>query len=79
MKTESEKTTAPKEGCPVHCRFIRTKRMYIPALAEGALDPATDHNDQSFYWCNKTLSALGRDDIQVHPSLCQPGRACHEA
>ena len=61
------------------CRFLRTKRMYIPALAEGALDQEQDANDQSFYWCNKTLSALGRDDNQVHPCLCQPGRSCHEA
>ncbi len=61
------------------CRFLRTKRMYIPALADGALDQVQDPNDQSFYWCNKTLSALGRDDNSVHPCLCQPGRTCHEA
>ena len=51
------------------CRFLRTKRMYIPALADGALgqDQDQDANDQSHYWCNKTLSALGRDDIPAHP------------
>jgi hypothetical protein len=71
--TESPAATAPF----VPCRFLRTKRMYIPALADGALDFKED--GQACYWCNKTLSALGRDDNQVHPSLCQPGRACHEA
>jgi hypothetical protein len=75
MKTPTEKPAAPAPSMP--CRFLRTKRMYIPALAEGALDFKED--DQSFYWCNKTLSALGADDNQVHPCLCQPGRACHEA
>ena len=52
--------------------------MYIPVLAEGALDIKEAHNDQSFYWCNRILSALGQDDLGVHPCDCQPGRACHE-
>ncbi len=60
------------------CRHLRTKRMYIPVLAEGALDIKEAHNDQSFYWCNRILSALGQDDLGVHPCDCQPGRACHE-
>ncbi len=63
----------------VPCCRLRTKRMYIPALAEGALDLVQNENDQSFYWCNKTLGALGADDHAVHPCVCQPGRACHEA
>jgi hypothetical protein len=42
--------------------------MYIPALAEGALDPEQDANDQSFYWCNKTLSALGRTTTRSIPA-----------
>jgi hypothetical protein len=72
MKTTNEQT-APSQPC----RFLRTKKIYIPALADTAL--VEDHNDQSFYWCNKTLSALGRDDNAVHPCLCQTGRSCHEA
>jgi hypothetical protein len=77
MKKPAESSAAPAPYVP--CRFLRTKRMYIPALADGALDLTDEANDQSCYWCNKTQSALGRDDNQVHPSLCQPGRACHEA
>lgn len=53
--------------------------MYIPALAEGALEVDSHHHDQAFYWCNKTLTALGQDYEQVHPCVCQPGRSCHEA
>ncbi len=51
--------------------------MYIPALAEASAEAS--HRDQSFYWCNRTLGALGADDNQVHPCVCQPGRSCHEA
>ena len=52
--------------------------MYIPVLAEGALDLHPEHGDQSFYWCNRTLAALGKDDNPVHPCLCHSGRSCHE-
>ena len=72
MNTPPEK---PAQSVP--CRHLRTKRMYVPALAEGALDH--EQNDQSFYWCNRTLSALGLDDNTVHPCVCQPGRSCHES
>jgi hypothetical protein len=74
MKTTPELTQATSKPC-LH---LRTKRMYIPSLAEGALDLEQDAGDQSFYWCNKTLSALGRDDSPAHPCQCQPGRSCHE-
>jgi len=76
MKTPTEKSV-PAVSLP--CRHLRTKRMYIPSLAEGALDSENYRDDQSFYWCNKTLTALGQDDEQVHPCVCQPGRTCHEA
>ncbi len=72
------KTTPDSSVQHVPCHHLRTKRMYIPALAEGALDLDQDTNDQSFYWCNKTLGALGADDAPVHLCSCQPGRTCHE-
>ena len=74
MKTPTENPAVSS----LPCCHLRTKRMYIPALAEGALDSENYRDDQSFYWCNKTLTALGLDDNQVHPCVCQPGRACHE-
>lgn len=74
MKTSTEKTASSQPCC-----HLRTKRMYIPALAEGALEVDSHHHDQAFYWCNKTLTALGQDYEQVHPCVCQPGRSCHEA
>jgi len=73
MNTPPEKTSAPSI-----CRHLRTKRMYIPALADGALEGDSTSGDQSFYWCNKTLTALGVDDNPVHPCVCRPDRSCHE-
>jgi len=61
------------------CRYLRNKRMYISSMAENAIPADPAENDESFYWCNKTLTALGHDDDRVHPCLCQPGRSCHEA
>ncbi len=74
MKTPSETPALPWMPC---CN-LRTKKMYIPALADAMVMLEEDANDQSFYWCNKTLGALGRDDCSVHPRACQPGRCCHE-
>ncbi len=59
------------------CRHLRNKRMFVPEQADTAVAPL-DQNDESFYWCNKSLGALGADDDRVHPCLCRAGRACHE-
>ena len=67
-----------KPSVPPPCLHLRTKRMYIPALAENAAQDDAHSGDQSFYWCNKTLTALGVDDDPVHPCACRPGRSCHE-
>jgi|HubBroStandDraft_1064217.scaffolds.fasta_scaffold873622_1 hypothetical protein len=72
MNTESEKVSGPL------CRYLRTKRMYVPALANGAVESESQTGDQSFYWCNKTQTALGIDDNPVNPCACRPGRSCHE-
>ena len=69
-------TPAPS---PPLCRHLRTKQMYIPVLAAGALEKHLQPNDDSFYTCNRTLSALGCDDDGVHPRACRPGRSCHQA
>jgi hypothetical protein len=76
MITTTEKSASQPAHVP--CRHLRTKRMYIPAIADGALDLDQGDHDQSFYWCNKTLAALGIDDAPVHLCSCQPGRSCHE-
>lgn len=75
MKPKSEQPAAASTPC----RHLRTKRMYIPVLAEDALDLEQGSHDQSFYWCNRTLGALGTDSLPAAPCDCQPGRSCHEA
>jgi hypothetical protein len=72
-------TPAPIATAAPACRFLRNKRMYIPALSLQASPGDPNQIDDSFYWCNRTLATLGRDDERVHPCLCQPGRSCHEA
>jgi hypothetical protein len=66
------------EDGPV-CRHLRARHAYIPALAGGAKVQAGAGNDQTFYWCNRTLSALGADDGPVQACQCRPARPCHEA
>jgi hypothetical protein len=74
MKTTD---SSSPDAC-LHCRHLRTKRMYIPELAHGALgEPG--HDEQVFYTCNRTLGALGCDDDAVHPGACRDGRGCFEA
>jgi hypothetical protein len=61
------------------CRYLRTKQLYVSALAEGALQRHLQPDDASFYTCNLTLSALGCDDEAVHPRACGPCRKCFRA
>ena len=78
MKTPAPTSAVPAADPGPICRYLRNKRMFVPAHAETAIAPL-DQNDESFYWCNKTLGALGADDDRVHPCMCRPGRSCHEA
>jgi hypothetical protein len=60
------------------CRYLRTKRMFINSA------PGDDHptkvdsklNDESFYWCNQTLTELAADGELAHPRICLPSRPC---
>jgi len=43
-----------------------------------------DHEDlrrsghEAQYWCAKTTTVLGPDDVYCSPEACRPGRACFE-
>jgi hypothetical protein len=67
------------ETPPPVCRHLRTKQMYVPAQAAGAMAKHLHPHDDSFYTCIRTLTALGCDDDAVHPQACCPGRKCYEA
>jgi len=58
----------------VHCRHLRTKRMYIPAEYPnpGMLQPSTT----AHYWCLCTAREFGPDGQLVHLHDCTPDRPC---
>jgi hypothetical protein len=60
-----------------YCRFLRTKKMYIPALhLEG--DPRRETGTAQF-WCLKTMTGVGPDNDLVRGAACRSGRPCWEA
>ncbi|HSI87372.1 MAG: hypothetical protein ACAI35_03370 [Candidatus Methylacidiphilales bacterium] len=74
-----ETSCAPSCEPLVACRHLRTKRMFIPAQAEGSLEVESERNDRAAYWCNITFSHLGCDEERAHTRLCLNHRRCYEA
>jgi len=60
----------------VPCRRIRTKMYYV--LGREAVDLRTS-SPTSQYWCSRTATVIGPDDVCCSPELCGPARACYEA
>ena len=61
------------------CKYLRTKKMFIPAQAnEAFLEDDGESAHSSHCWCNCTLTEAGPDDRAVNPQNCKPGRACFE-
>jgi hypothetical protein len=58
------------------CRFLRTKKMYIPALCQEG-DPRLQ-TDTAHFWCLKTHTSVGPDNDFVHGDDCRGGRSCCE-
>jgi hypothetical protein len=61
------------------CKHLRTKSMFIQALAqkpEGEPEDTPPHS--SHCWCNCTLTETGPDDRAVGAQLCSPSRTCFE-
>jgi hypothetical protein len=57
------------------CRRLRTRMYYVlgrdhPDLREEA--------STAQYWCARTATVLGPDDVYCSPSVCQPDRDCFE-
>jgi hypothetical protein len=59
------------------CLHLRTKAMYV---YEGApRGEPLDDDDNTTYWCFKTLKTFGPDDALVGGRLCRNGsRSCYE-
>ncbi len=61
------------------CKHLRTKSMFIPALAhELASNPDAQLNASAHYWCNCTATETGPDDGPVGLERCQQTRKCFE-
>ena len=59
----------------VPCSRIRTKMYYV--LGREAVD-LTKSSPTSQYWCSRTATVIGPDDVCCSPELCAPNRACYE-
>jgi hypothetical protein len=60
------------------CKYLRTKKMFIPALQDEALQEMQEGNCDAHYWCNCTMSEVGPDDKAVNPQVCNTKRSCFE-
>jgi hypothetical protein len=64
---------------PIVCKHLRTKSMFIPALANPiAGSPEAQQSHSAHYWCNCTATETGPDDGPVGPERCQCSRKCFE-
>jgi hypothetical protein len=64
---------------PNVCRHLRTKKMYIPELADEAFsEPAPEQAHPTHCWCNSTMSETGPDDRGVGAQGCNQTRSCFE-
>ena len=67
---ESLDTDAP----PV-CRRLRTRMYYVVGREHADL---RERAPNAQYWCARTATVLGPDDVYCDPSVCRPERACFE-
>jgi hypothetical protein len=67
--------SANSEPDIVPCRRIRTKMYYV--LGRQAVDLRTS-SPTSQYWCSRTATVIGPDDVCCSPELCCANRACYE-
>ncbi len=62
----------------IPCRHLRSKAMYVytDGISGG---PRDDDDDNSIYWCLKTMTSFGPDDAFVDSRDCKSsGRECYE-
>lgn len=57
------------------CRELRTKMYYV--LGRDHVDLRVT-SPTAQYWCARTTTVLGPDDVFCSPTSCQPHRACFD-
>ena len=60
----------------IPCPRLRTKMYYV--LGRQAVNLRTS-SPTSQYWCSRTGTVIGPDDVCCSPELCGSNRACYEA
>lgn len=60
------------------CKHLRTKSMFVTALADAQAQSGEPVGRASHCWCNCTLTETGPDDRPVGPQVCDPARPCFE-
>jgi hypothetical protein len=76
-ETPATQSTAPEATEPViiPCKSIRTKMYYV--MGRNAVD-LTKSSPTSQYWCSRTATVIGPDDVCCSPEMCQGHRSCYE-
>ena len=62
------------EAVPV-CKRLRTKMYYVVGREHVDL---RESSPTAQYWCARTATVIGPDDVYCSPEACQPHRACFE-
>lgn len=76
MNTARNSTPPPNAIKP--CRHLRTKKLYVPAYGQSALQPRQDMGASSHCWCNRTMMEIGADDGLVSLRKCADvQRSCY--
>jgi len=57
------------------CKFFEQEDSHTPAFGEKK-PWAMDESTTGYYWCKKTMTALGPDTGPVDPDECQQHRSC---
>jgi hypothetical protein len=57
------------------CKFFEQEDSHAPAFGEKK-PWAMDESTTGYFWCKKTMTALGPDTGPVDPDECQQHRGC---
>ena len=62
------------------CKYLRTKRLFIPSVAVDAFTHTNEYGAVCQCWCNKTMTEIGLDQRHVAYEYCtDPKRRCYKA
>ncbi len=57
------------------CRCLRTKMYYV--VGREHVDLRVSSPDAQ-YWCSRTTTVMGPDDVPCSPEGCRPHRECFD-